>query len=265
MDQQATYRDCPACGATASTKVESYSQDPWDIVTCDTCSFVFLRNPPGYEALEEEFAWEKAYAAKKQHSKGSTVFSPLARKVRNTLHMYRDQNRWFRSWFGETGKVLDVGCGPGHRLKPPMVPFGIELSKSLFAKADTLMRERGGYCQFGPGAEAIWNFEPDMFDGIIMFSYLEHEQEVMKVLKGAHRVLKDTGGVFIRVPNYGSLNRRVIGKKWCGFRHPDHVNYFTLQSLRDVASRAGFTTHLVNKITLPVDDNVSVLLRKSKT
>jgi len=56
--------------------------------------------------------------------------------------------------------------------------------------------------------------------------------------------------------------RRVIGAKWCGFRYPDHVNYFTLHSLRDVAARAGFSCQLVNKISLPVDDNISVLLRK---
>ena len=84
----------------------------------------------------------------------------------------------------------------------------------------------------------------------------------MSVLRGAHRALKDTGGVFIRVPNFGSLNRRIIGANWCGFRHPDHVNYFTLATLRESAQRAGFSTHLVNRITLPVDDNISVLLRK---
>jgi hypothetical protein len=56
----------------------------------------------------------------------------------------------------------------------------------------------------------------------------------------------------------------VVGPKWCGFRYPDHVNYFTLHSLRDVAARAGFTTGLVNRISFPVDDNVSVLLRKAR-
>lgn len=265
MLDQPTYRDCPACGAVTATRIEAYSPDLWQVVGCDTCNFVFLRNPPGYEALEQDFAWEKTYFDKKEASKGSTFLSPLARKVRNTLKMYRDQNRWFRNWFGETGKVLDIGCGWGQRVSPPMIPFGIELSKTLYEISDAKMRKRRGYCIHGAGAEAIRDFDPGMFDGIIMFSYLEHEAEVMKVLQGVHRALKDSGGVFIRVPNYGSLNRRVIGHNWCGFRYPDHVNYFTLKSLRDVAARAGFTTHLVNKMTLPVDDNISVLLRKIKT
>lgn len=265
MLDQATYRNCPACGAEASRGIAAYSPDPWQVVACDTCGFVYLRNPPGYQALEEDFAWQKTYAAKKAASKGSTFFSPLARKIRLGLGMHRDQNVWFRKWFGDRGKVLDIGCGWGRRITPPMVPYGIELSTAMHAEADKLMRARGGYCIHGPGAEAIWEFDEAMFDGIVMHSYLEHEEQVMRVLSGAHRALKDSGGVYIRVPNYNSLNRRVIGAKWCGFRYPDHVNYFTLESLRDVAARAGFTTRLVNRRTLAVDDNVTVLLRKSKT
>jgi predicted SAM-dependent methyltransferase len=125
------------------------------------------------------------------------------------------------------------------------------------------MRDRGGYCVKGAGAEAIWDFNEGQFDGIIMFSYLEHETSMMRVLEGAHRALKDTGALFIRVPNFASINRHVIGPKWCGFRYPDHVNYFTLATLTETARRTGFDTTLINKIALPVDDNISVLLRKA--
>jgi predicted SAM-dependent methyltransferase len=85
----------------------------------------------------------------------------------------------------------------------------------------------------------------------------------MRVLQGAHRALKPTGAVYIRVPNFGSLNRRVIGPKWCGFRYPDHVNYFTLATLTDAARRAGFDLQLVNGARLMIDDNIQALLRKT--
>jgi SAM-dependent methyltransferase len=259
------YRACPSCGADAASLRAAYSPDPWEVAACADCGFVYLRNPPDYAALKEDLAWEKTYVAKREASgKGSTFFSPVARKIRNRLNMYRDKSRLFRRWFND-GHVLDIGCGDTPRIPPPMTPYGIEISNELHRKSDRLMRQRGGFCLHGAGAQAIWEFEPDMFDGIVMNSYLEHETAVMEVLKGAHRALRKHGGVFIRVPNYGSLNRRVIGPKWCGFRYPDHVNYFTLSSLRNVAARAGFTTRLVNRITLPVDDNISVLLRKTQT
>ena len=264
MTGQQTYRACPVCTSDAAVTLDKYSPDAWQIGQCSACYLVYLRNPPAYEALEEDFAWEKTYAAKKAASKGSTWFSPTARKIRNGLRMYRSRTRAFRRWFND-GHVLDIGCGGGHLIEPPMTPYGIELSRALHAAADANMRERGGYCIHGAGAEAIWDFDKGQFDGIVMNSYLEHEADVMGVLKGAARALKPAGGVYVRVPNFGSLNRRVIGPTWCGFRYPDHVNYFTLSTLRATAARAGFTTHLVNRVTLPVDDNIQVLLRKART
>ena len=263
MPQTDTYRACPACGEGAATTLPRYSPAPWVVAGCDGCGFVYLRNPPDYEALEEDLAWERTYFAKRAESgKGSTPFSPVARRIRRMFGMYRDRSEQMRGWFRD-GRVLDIGCGWGKRIGPPMIPYGIEISAGLHRIADEWMRDRGGFCLHGPGAEAIWRFDPEFFDGIVMFSYLEHESRVMEVLNGAHRALKRVGAVFIRVPNYGSLNRRVIGPKWCGFRYPDHVNYFTLRSLRDVAARAGFQTRLINRISLPVDDNISVLLHKS--
>ena len=256
-----TARACPTCAATDHTVWDAYSPEPWQLVQCSDCGLTYLQNPVTYEALEEDFAWEKTYETKKAQSKGSTPLSPYIRKIRNALGMYRSKDASFRKWFND-GHVLDVGCGWGQRIAAPMTPYGIELSNSMQEVADNRMRAAGGYCLHGAGAEAIWDFPEGQFDGIVMFSYLEHETEVTRVLKGAHRALKATGGVFIRVPNFGSLNRRVIGPKWCGFRYPDHVNYFTLDTLRDTATRCGFRMELVNKITLPLDDNISVLLRK---
>ncbi|MGB7241366.1 MAG: class I SAM-dependent methyltransferase [Sulfitobacter sp.] len=258
-----SYRPCPTCGSVDCAPENAYSPDPWQIVTCDSCALTYLRNPVDYAALEEDFAWEKTSVAKRQEvAQGSSFLSPYIRKLRTKLGiLHRDKQSSFRQWFND-GHVLDIGCGQGNRIQPPMTPYGIELSRGLHANADVQMRKWGGFCQFGAGAKAIYEFDRTMFDGIVMFSYLEHETDVMGVLKGAHRALKDDGAVYIRVPNFGSLNRRIFGKKWCGFRYPDHVNYFTLKSLKDTAARAGFTTKLVNSVTLPVDDNISVLLRK---
>jgi SAM-dependent methyltransferase len=255
-------RACPSCKSSQIRPWTEYSPEPWNVVQCLGCDLTYLNNPVDYEALQEDFAWEKTYKAKKASSKGSTPLSPYARKIRNRLKMYRNKTNSFRRWFND-GHVLDIGCGDGGRITSPMTPYGIELSTALHKLADERMRAAGGYCVHGAGAEAIWEFDERQFDGIVMFSYLEHEVEVLRVLEGAHRALKETGRVFIRVPNFGTINRRVVGPKWCGFRYPDHVNYFTLDTLRKTAARAGFSLELVNKITLPVDDNVSVLLRKT--
>ena len=71
---------------------------------------------------------------------------------------------------------------------------------------------------------------------------LEHEADPLPVLKGLRRVLAPTAFAVVKVPNYGSLNRIVMGQRWCGFRYPDHLNYFSPDTLRAMAKKAGFET-----------------------
>ncbi|MEQ9037024.1 MAG: class I SAM-dependent methyltransferase [Silicimonas sp.] len=263
MDEK-RLRHCPLCGHDKATQLPNYSKDGWINVRCQRCSLVYLGNPPDYTLLEEEYAWEKtSREKKKENRKGSTFLSPAARKARNLLRPFRGNDDFFHRLFGN-GAVLDIGCGPGHRLKPPITPFGIELSVELHALADRRMRDAGGYCLHGAGAERIWDFPESHFDGILMHSYLEHEKDIVNVMQGANRALKPGGHVYVRVPNFGSINRRVLGRRWCGFRFPDHVNYFDRHTLKRLAGQTEFDFSLTNFIRLPFDDNLLVVLKKSE-
>jgi SAM-dependent methyltransferase len=101
------------------------------------------------------------------------------------------------------------------------------------------------------------------FNGVLLHSFLEHETNPLPLLREVHRALSDDGVVYVRVPNFSSVNRRVMGRKWCGFRYPDHVNYFGAGSLSKIANLAGFELQILNRINLPFDDNVKAVLRKS--
>jgi 2-polyprenyl-3-methyl-5-hydroxy-6-metoxy-1,4-benzoquinol methylase len=257
-----TPRPCPLCHGARSSRIERYAPAEWDVVRCEDCGFVFLRNPLPYAELEENAAWEKTFAEKKKRG-GSTPFSKVNAWLRSLVRNFanarkrREQHRLFPE-----GRVLDVGCGGATRAEPPLIPYGIEISRSLQLRSDADMRARGGFCLLGAGAEAIWDFEPDFFDGAILNSYLEHEAEPERILRGLFRALKPGGSVFVRVPNYGSLNRLVVGAKWCGFRHPDHVNYFTRASLAQMAEKVGFKTEILNPRSLWLDDNIKAALHR---
>jgi predicted SAM-dependent methyltransferase len=85
---------------------------------------------------------------------------------------------------------------------------------------------------------------------------LEHEARPLDVLKECCRVLKPGGFIVVKVPNYATINRVVMARKWCGFRYPDHLNYFTPASLRNMAAAAAFTTHFRWLERMPSDDNM---------
>ncbi|MEM9764904.1 MAG: class I SAM-dependent methyltransferase [Pseudomonadota bacterium] len=262
-------RACPHCGAREAEVLVHLSRDGWRIVQCAVCGFVYLENPPGHAALSEDFAWEKGLDAEKDRrlkTAPAMYGVDYATRFRTGLFQRSDMAKyvdWFEAERHGGGNVLDIGCAQGDRIEPPFTPYGIEISKALAEEADANMRACGGQCLHGPGAEAIWGFEEALFDGIVMRSYLEHEEAPLKVLKGARRALKPTGAVYVKVPNYGSVNRRVTGKNWCGIRLPDHVNYFTPSSLRDMAAKAGFSMQIKNPLNLMFDDNIHALLRRA--
>ena len=260
-----TIRPCPICNAPASTKLEDYSRDHWSVEQCVDCGHVYLKNPPGYGALEQDFAWlKKTYVTEHERRLDESPVAyrlDVATRFRHTWFRKSTEDK-YRAWFGG-GKVLDIGCGGAQDRFDGFTLYGIEISKELAKRAHTNMRAQGGFCIFGPGATAIREFEPDFFDGIVMSSYLEHEEHPLTVLQGAARALKPTGAIYVRVPNYGSVNRRVTGRKWVGFRYPDHVNYFTTADLDAIAKKAGLTVRLLNPIRLPFDDNINALLYRA--
>lgn len=259
-------RACPNCEATQNIALPHYSRDEWSVVECTGCTMVYLQNPVDYVELEENFAWENTFAQEdKSREKKRSLIKRAAYQARMLGYKIKgDQSLHYLKILGG-GNILDVGCGDVVRWRAPFIPYGIEISKAMQKTANTLMKPLGGECKLGAGAEAIWDFDENHFDSIMMHSYLEHETQVSKILDGAMRCLKPGGKAYIRVPNYNALNRHISGAKWPGFRYPDHVNYFTVKTLTAVAAKAGFDFKLVNRHKIWLDDNIQALLIKPTT
>ena len=260
-DESQELRACPQCGGDANKALPDYSSQGWTVVECRACGFVYLSNPPKYERLVDEFAWEKTRDAEAKR-----------RRTRRPIRKWLDENtRWRSSLLRPSparqlrrmfppGRILDVGCGAGREIPEPFVPFGIEISRSLAAEAQAYMGPRGGQAIHAPALDGIRQFESKQFTGIMLRSFLEHEVEPKALLREASRVLADNGRIYVRVPNFGSVNRRVSGSQWCGFRYPDHVNYFTPQSLRKMAADCGLSLRLINPLLFVFNDNINAML-----
>jgi len=54
---------CPILGRPTPVRFTGFQSGPWRIVQCTETGFVFLADPPSYEQLQVEHAWEVTSAA----------------------------------------------------------------------------------------------------------------------------------------------------------------------------------------------------------
>jgi SAM-dependent methyltransferase len=231
------------------------------VVRCEACGFVYLGNAPDYAELADELAWEKTFAKEKVR-RNKKVLARFSSATRWRLNLgNRDQRRIAR-FLSVSGNVLDIGCGGSCRVPAGPTPFGIEISDVLAARAQKAFATRGGHVVHAPALEGLEKFPENFFSAILMRSFLEHEKQPRAVLQRALACLKTGGSVYVRVPNYGSINRRVMGVRWCGFRFPDHVNYFSEGTLKRLAETVGYSYRRLNRLSA-FDDNLIVVLAKA--
>lgn len=97
------------------------------------------------------------------------------------------------------GKILDVGCGDGNKLKQ----LGNKKTKRFGCEVSTLA-EKFGFDRFD-GVNLP--YKDESFDRVVSFFVLEHTNEPKKLLAEMARVLVPGGFLIILAPNYGAPNR----------------------------------------------------------
>lgn len=267
--RQTVHRVCPACSTdNAFMPVHRYSHHDWPLKKCRGCGFVYIEKAPVYEELVDEFAWEKTSLAREQERRRQhPLLHVLSKKTRWRLHLFKRRNLdAMLSQYVCHGNILDIGCGKGDQLKllsSCFTPYGIEISKAEAVHARRQVEPLGGRIIVDSAVAGLQAFATNFFSGVLMRSYLEHEAAPKAVLQDVYRTLQPGGVTIIKVPNYGSLNRRVFGQYWCGFRFPDHLNYFTPHSLVKLCSDCNLRPLRFGwRERLPISDNLWLMAGK---
>jgi SAM-dependent methyltransferase len=245
---------------------------------------VYLANPPAQEQFQDEFAWEVTHA---QESSRRRREEPLLYATSRGFKMLR--KRWLgrdkvvgmldrlihRQSSGPI-RLVDIGCAEGdlfrrlvNRLPARAIkrlkPIGIEISSYLAARADRRLRLHGGHCIHASGIDGLRKLPESTAHIVVLSCVLEHELDPVPLLAACRERLSHDGVVVIKVPNYACLARRLRGRRWCGYRWPDHVNYFTPQSLAAMADRAGLRVARMGlRDRSPLSDSLYAVLARSE-
>ena len=251
-------RHCPLLAAEGATRRLDAAPLPWDLRECLETGLIYLANPPRQEMFQEEFAWEVTHAEESARRRRE---EPLVHAASRVLKTFR--HRWLgrdklvgivegiaRGRPSGPIRLVDIGCSDGglfarlvarlpSAVADRLEPIGIEISTRLAAEADQRLRGYGGCCIHAAGVNGLRQLPAASVHVAILSCVLEHELEPGPLHAGCRERLSADGRIVVKVPNYSCLARRFRGRRWCGYRWPDHVNYFTPRSLAATASQAG--------------------------
>ncbi|MBN9571074.1 MAG: methyltransferase domain-containing protein [Alphaproteobacteria bacterium] len=261
------HRDCPSCRAPArSARLVHYSHPDWPMKQCPDCGLIYLEWVPAYGALYDEIAWTRQHKREEERRlKEQPILARIDMMTRWRLGLFGDATPASgMKQFARPGPVLDVGCSVGKgfaALAPAYIPHGIEIESRAAAIEAAAFEPRGGRVVNADGVTGLSQFPEHHFTGVTLWSYLEHEARPRESLEAVRRVLRKDGVALIKVPNYACWNRMVLGHKWPGFRHPDHVQYFTPPTLAFLAKITGFDVKFRLYGQIPLNDNMYAVLR----
>jgi len=129
------------------------------------------------------------------------------------------------------GRWLDIGCGPGFLLSEARNRgwHCTGLDSSPFAPK--FARERFGLDDVHSGLIEDASFEKETFDVISMQHVIEHLYEPVNTMREVIGLLKPGGILYLETPDINSGTARRDGKSWVHIKIPEHVLYFSQQTL----------------------------------
>jgi SAM-dependent methyltransferase len=155
-------------------------------------------------------------------------------------------------------KILEIGCGKGEYLsimkQLNVDAYGIEnLEESVdFCRKNGLNVSKG----FIENAEYKINNAP--FDAFFILNFFEHLPEPNSLLGGIYNNLTEDSIGLVEVPNFDMILRKKLFSEFI----PDHLFYFTKQTLSFVLSLSGFEVIECNEIWY--NYIISAVVRKKK-
>jgi SAM-dependent methyltransferase len=227
-------RPCPACGRTSSHAFR-FTINDCAIRQCRECGLGRTETPafdPAAYYTEDYFSGRRLDGYSDYLGAEPVLRREFARSV-DFIRRYR-----------EGGKLLELGCAYGFFLMEAARYFdvaGIELA----AQAADYGR-RAGLNVLQGVADAANLRRVGHADVIILFDVIEHLPQPRETLALCCQHLHPGGIIVITTGDFGSTVARVAGARWRLMTPPQHLWFFTQESIRRLSAGLGLSVEHVD-------------------
>lgn len=214
------------------------SKNGYDLIECSKCKFKHIVPIPD-KIILEKFYKEHFYDIQKPD-----YFEKQKEDLDWWNLVYSERYHRFEKFLQSGGRqLLDIGCGPGFFIKFGKElgwdVLGIEPSPKIANQAKSLNLKIMNI-DFNEDTTS----EIGLFDVIHMQGVMEHLPDPKKTVELCFKLLKP-GGIFCTVvandynPLQHILRKNFNYPSWW-FVPPEHINYFSISSIRHIAVTSGF-------------------------
>jgi SAM-dependent methyltransferase len=212
----------------------------YQIVQCQRCGFLYVHPRPSPDALTAFYQHPRYFQSDEAYG-----YSAYAAD-REEIERQASERLTFIERLMKPGRLLDLGCAAGYFLNVAKARGwqveGIEVSQVVVQSAEHLLGQR-----IQPTLEAAC-FGSDSFDVATLWEYIEHVPDPRDDLQRVHQLLKPGGVLALSTPNAGQPRVRRYPDVWREFKPPEHLSFFTVETLTTLMGACGFEPVIIRVI-----------------
>ena len=225
---------CPACSSN-SRRHWLFRKNGCDIYRCKECGLGSAEAP----RFDPEHYYSAEYFSG-QHKDGYSDYLGAKTVLRRE---FSHTTRFIHGLKGN-GRLIEIGCAYGFFLDEAQQYYevsGIELAEDAAAYC----RQRGLNVVTGVANET--NLELlGPADVIVLLDVIEHLPDPRETLRRCSAKLEPGGVMLITTGDFGSPLARLMRSRWRLMTPPQHLWFFTIDSMRCLANAAGLTVECLD-------------------
>lgn len=242
---------CPVCKSDIGHwAVKKNGDDTYTIDRCSACGYAFVNPRPSMDFLRQHYS-HFGHGASTNPPTLESVMAAENANPNSTLdakRMFATIKGLLRVRDGVSANLLDVGAGYGFFSKEAVANGFKVVALDLAENERSISRSISG---IDPISSTFEDFELEYssLSVVLMSQILEHALDVEEWVRKASKLLEKDGILAIALPNFGSLQRHLLQENEPYICPPDHLNFFTPESLTLLLKNNGFVVEKIQHVS----------------